>query len=75
MRGMLEDENTMRKQDQLKALQEENKRLAQQKRDREAAWKQQQAQRDAYELAATVNHGLETESARMTNYLNTCERF
>ena len=28
MRGMLEDENTMRKQAQLKALQEENKRLA-----------------------------------------------
>ena len=56
-------------------MQEENKRLAQQKRDREAQWKQQQAQHDAYELAATVNHGLETESARMTNYLNTCERF
>ena len=41
MRGMLEDENTSRKNAQLKALQEENKRLAQQKRDRENAWRQE----------------------------------
>ena len=43
MRGMLEDENTSRKNAQLKALQEENKRLAQQKRDRENAWRQEKA--------------------------------
>ena len=39
MRGMLEDEGTSRKQAQLKEMQEENKRMAQQKRDRESSWK------------------------------------
>ena len=62
MRGMLEDENTSRKNAQLKAMQEENKRLAQAKKDRENAWKNDQANKDAFELAATVNHGLPTES-------------
>ena len=62
MRGMLEDENTARKNAQLKALQEENKRLAQAKRDREEAWRNDQANKDAFELAATVNHGLEKET-------------
>ena len=62
MRGMLEDENTARKNAQLKALQEENKRLAQCKRDREEAWRNDQANKDNFELAATVNHGLDKES-------------
>ena len=62
MRGMLEDENTSRKNAQLKALQEENQRIAQEKRDREAAWRKDQAEKDHFELAATVNHGLQTES-------------
>ena len=62
MRGMLEDENTARKNAQLKALQEENKRLAQAKRDREEAWRNDQANKDSFELAATVNHGLEKET-------------
>ena len=62
MRGMLEDDMTTRKNAQLKAMQEENRRLAQQKREREAAWRKEQAARDEFELAATVNHGLETES-------------
>jgi len=62
MRGMLEDETTSRKQNQLKEMQEENKRMAQQKRDRESNWKNNQANSDAFELAATVNHGLNTES-------------
>ena len=30
---------------------------------------------DEFELSATVNHGLEAESARMTGYLNTCEKY
>ena len=59
---MLEDENTAKKNAQLKALQQENQRIAQAKRDREAAWRQDQAQKDQFELAATVNHGLTTES-------------
>ena len=62
MRGMLEDESSDKKTAQLKALQAENKRIAQAKRDREQAWKQEQADQNRAELAATVNHGLPTES-------------
>ena len=39
MRGMLEDEATAKKAAYMKQVQEENKRMAQQKRDRERAWK------------------------------------
>ena len=35
---MLEDEATLKKNQHMKAMQDENKRLAQAKRDREAAW-------------------------------------
>ena len=42
MRGMLEDENQARKAAHQKAMQEENKRMAQAKRDREAAWRDDQ---------------------------------
>ena len=42
MRGMLQDESSQKKAAQLKALQEENKRIAQQKRDREQAWREEQ---------------------------------
>ena len=42
MRGMLEDENQARKAAHQKAMQEENKRMAQAKRDREAAWRNDQ---------------------------------
>lgn len=41
MRGMLEDENAARKAAHMKAMQEENKRMAREKRDRENAWKNQ----------------------------------
>ncbi len=51
-----------KKNAQLKAMQDENKRLAQAKRDREEAWRRDQAAKDNFELAATVNHGLPTES-------------
>jgi cytochrome c556 len=39
MRGMLEDENTAKRQQMMKQMQEENKRLAQEKRDKERSWK------------------------------------
>ena len=42
MRGMLEDENAARKAAYAKQMQEENKRMAQQKRDREEAWRRDQ---------------------------------
>lgn len=39
MRGMLEDENNQKRARMMKELQEENKRLAKEKRDRENSWK------------------------------------
>ena len=42
MRGMLEDENAARKAAYAKQMQEENKRMAQEKRDRESAWRNDQ---------------------------------
>lgn len=38
MRGMLEDEANAKKAAYMREMQAENKRMAQQKRDREAAW-------------------------------------
>jgi hypothetical protein len=44
MRGMLEDEATLKKKQMMKDMQAENRRLAQEKRDRESNWsKNQQA--------------------------------
>ena len=40
MRGMLEDEATMKKKQMMKELQEYNQRLADEKKQREAAWRQ-----------------------------------
>lgn len=39
MRGMLEDENAARVAAHHRSIVDENKRMAQQKRDRENAWK------------------------------------
>ena len=61
MRGMLEDEATMKKAAMMKAMQDENKRLAQAKRDRENQWKNQQANKNKFELDATINQRVQTE--------------
>ena len=39
MRGLLEDENTDKRNKMMKEMQEENQRLAREKRDREAKWR------------------------------------
>ena len=39
MRGMLEDENNQKRAQMMKALQEENKRLAREKRDKDQSWR------------------------------------
>jgi hypothetical protein len=39
MRGMLEDEATLKKAQMMKDMQAENRRLAQAKKDRENSWK------------------------------------
>lgn len=42
MRGMLEDEMNNKRANMMKEMQEENKRLALEKRQREEAWKNHQ---------------------------------
>lgn len=42
MRGMLEDEMSQKRAEKLKQMQEENKRLALEKKQREHKWRQQQ---------------------------------
>ena len=55
MRGMLEDENAARKAAYAKQMQEENKRMAQEKRDRESAWRNDQESNNQAEVTLT-NH-------------------
>ena len=55
MRGMLEDENAQRKAAYMKQMQAENKRMAQEKRDREAAWRNDQESSNQAETTLT-NH-------------------
>merc|ERR1712228_284262 len=49
-RGLTEDENTQRRLDANKALQLANKKLAQEKRDRETAWKNDQEAQNLKEI-------------------------
>ena len=55
MRGMLEDEISQRKAAYAKQIQMENKRMAQEKRDREAAWRNDQEATNQAETTLT-NH-------------------
>ena len=55
MRGMLEDENAQRKAAYAKQIQMENRRMAQEKRDREAAWRNDQESTNQAETTLT-NH-------------------
>lgn len=55
MRGMLDDENAQRKAAYQKQIQMENKRMAQEKRDREAAWRNDQESNNQAETTLT-NH-------------------
>ena len=66
MRGMLEDEATAKKAGMMKAMQEENLRLAQAKRDRETAWKNDQQAQNKFELDATNNSNIMTENFNTT---------
>ena len=56
MRGMLEDENATRKANYAKQIQEENKRMAREKRDREQAWKNDQESNNQAEVTLTSHN-------------------
>ena len=55
MRGMLEDEATQKKNSMMKAMMEENKRLALEKKRREADWANDQQSQNKFETTLT-NH-------------------
>ena len=50
MRGMLEDEMTEKRNQKLKEMQLENKRLALEKKQRELRWRQDQEQKNQAEI-------------------------
>ena len=56
MRGIMEDENTIKRQQAYKELQAYNQRLALEKRMREESWKQDQAHQDKLETTLTDHH-------------------
>lgn len=66
MRGMLEDENTMKRNGMMKAMQEENKRLAQEKKDKETNWKNHQEKQNHFEITNTNESNIMTEAAGTT---------
>jgi len=67
MRGVLEDEAAAKLTAYNKAVQSENKNLAQQKRDRESAYKNDQANKDASEVDFTLNSHIMTEEFKTTS--------
>mmetsp|Transcript_37600 Transcript_37600/g.27724 ORF Transcript_37600/g.27724 Transcript_37600/m.27724 type:complete len:129 (-) Transcript_37600:127-513(-) len=50
----------------MKAMQEENKRLAQEKRDKEKAWKQDQERQNKFEIDTTNDSNIMTENPKTT---------
>ena len=56
MRGMLEDEATQKKAQMMKEMQEENKRLALQKKRNEQSWKDDQQMQDKAETTLTHHY-------------------
>lgn len=50
MRGMLEDEMTQKRNEKLKQMQDENKRLALEKKQRELKWKHEQEHMNQKEI-------------------------
>ena len=66
MRGMLEDENNMKRSTMMKQMQEENKRLAQDKKDKETSWKQTQERMNNFEIINTNESHVMTENPATT---------
>lgn len=67
MRGMLEDEATIKKNNMLKEMQAENQRLAQEKRDREQRWREDQENQNQFEISRTNMSDFMTEDRKTTD--------
>ena len=66
MRGMLEDEMNEKRAKMMKEMQEENKRLALDKKRREQAWAANQASKNQFETTLTDHHEQLSSDARVT---------
>merc|ERR1712151_1457097 len=66
MRGMLEDEATQKKAAMMKAMQEENKRLALEKKRREADWANDQQMQNKAETTLTEHHETMDNDGKIT---------
>ena len=66
MRGMLEDENTQKRANMMKQMQDENKRLAREKADREKNWRDDQQRQNQSEISNTANSDIMTENPNTT---------
>ncbi|CDW72971.1 UNKNOWN [Stylonychia lemnae] len=75
MRGMLEDEMSSKRAQMMKDLQEENKRLAREKRDRENQWRNDQERKNQFEIANANNSDLMTENPATTTSQHAQHRY
>ncbi len=75
MRGMLEDEMTAKRNAMMKELQEENKRLALEKRNKERNWKNDQERKNQFEIAKVNGSDLMTENPDATLNTTNANRF
>ena len=66
MRGMLEDEANEKRAAMNKMIQLENKRLALEKKQREEAWKDDQARQNEAEVTLTNHHEVLDEFGKTT---------
>ena len=66
MRGMLEDEATQKKAQMQKEMQEENKRLALEKKRREQAWTEYQQMQDKAETTLTNHNEVMDAAGKIT---------
>ena len=57
---------SQKRNNMMKQMQEENKRLAQEKRDRENAWKKDQEKQNQFEIATTNDSDIMTENRQTT---------
>jgi predicted nucleic acid-binding Zn ribbon protein len=75
MRGMLEDENNQKRAQMMKELQEENKRLAREKREKEQQWRSNQEKQNQFEITNHVNSDIMTENPATTQSMHAQHRY
>lgn len=75
MRGMLEDEMTSKRNKMMKDLQEENKRLALEKKTKETTWRVGQQTQNRFEISNVDGSDLMTENPATTQSMHATHRY